>query len=350
MNTSDAPTHGTTDCPIADTVDTTVGTPTDTSLDTSAHPIMDATAEDMKDEPVTDEPATDLNDSDAEAEAAEEPVALYGPAADVLAEMAQHADPERAAQMTRYHKQTRKVLGVSNEIINTLCKPLRAELDLADRVALAQGLWQSDVFEARLMAAKLLTQARIKDDATVWDLLSSWVADFDSLAIAEQTCSAISKRLIAAPERLENVAEWTSSDHRWTRIAALMATLPWAKLPNPKPHELDARDRILGWAAGFVSDNNLFIQKTIAIWLRDLSKHDAARATAFLLEHGPNLKPVARKEALRHLPNVHIAIPTPPPAPVEDPAKDPLDDGDAHTDVDTAIDTADQTDDDGQNT
>jgi 3-methyladenine DNA glycosylase AlkD len=87
----------------------------------------------------------------------------------------------------------------------------------------------------------------------------------------------------------------------WTRRAALVMTLPWTKQNFPKPAELAVRDRVLGWCAALADDPDWFIQKAIAWWVRDLSKHDAPRARAFLDQHGPRLKPFARKEAARHL-------------------------------------------------
>ena len=80
-------------------------------------------------------------------------------------------------------------------------------------------------------------------------------------------------------------------------------TLPWTKQNNPKAEEEAARDRILGWAAGYVTDPEWFIQKAVAWWLRDLSKHDAPRVVAFLKAHGDQMKPFARKEAGRKLPD-----------------------------------------------
>ena len=68
---------------------------------------------------------------------------------------------------------------------------------------------------------------------------------------------------------------------------------------NPKPGDLAARERILDWAARLADDRDTFIQKAIAWWLRDLSKRDAPRVRAFLADHGPRLKPFARKEAAR---------------------------------------------------
>ena len=87
----------------------------------------------------------------------------------------------------------------------------------------------------------------------------------------------------------------------WTRRAALVMTLPWTKQNNPKPADLAVRDRVLGWCAAMADDRDWFIQKAIAWWLRDLSRHDPARTNGFLGAHGARLKPFARKEAARHL-------------------------------------------------
>jgi len=220
---------------------------------------------------------------------------------DALAELNAANEPGRAEQMVSYHKQKRIVLGVPNTAINDITKAWRQALTLPERVTLADELWKSDVFEARLAAAKLLTQARIKDDAAIWDLLQSWLPDFDSWAIADHAAMAMQKRLTADPTRLDDVEAWTTSDNMWTRRAALVACLPWAKLNNLKPEDQARRDRILGWAASYVPDRNWFLQKAIAWWIRDLSKHDATASRDFLLEHGAGMKPFARKEAAKYL-------------------------------------------------
>ena len=213
------------------------------------------------------------------------------------------ADADRATQMRDYHKMDRAYLGVANPQINDLTKAWRGELELADRIQLADALWQTDIFEARLAAAKLLTQARLRpDDEAAWQLMQSWVSEFDSWAIADHACMAMQKRLVADPSRLDTVETWTTSDHLWTKRAALVATLPWTKQRDPKPEELAARDRILGWAAGYLPVKNGIMQKAIAWWVRDLSRHDPARAVTFLNENEHQMKPYAVKEASRYLP------------------------------------------------
>lgn len=211
------------------------------------------------------------------------------------------ANVERAAGMASYHKIKRQYLGLTNPQVNDLTKAWRQEMTIGERVEVADGLWQTDIYEARLAATKLLTQARIRPDDAVWQLLQSWVPEFDSWALADHTCAAIQKRLIADPTRLDAVETWTTSENLWTRRAALVATLPWTKQNNPKPDELECRERILGWVATYATDQKWFIQKSVAWWLRDLSKHDAPRVQTFLAEHGEHMKNFARKEAAKYL-------------------------------------------------
>lgn len=218
-----------------------------------------------------------------------------------LAQLRAKADPERAAGAAAYHKAPRAYLGVSVPDITAMATAWRADLDVQRRIALADALWKTDIHEARIAAAKLLTQARIKDDAGVWQLIASWVPGFDAWAIADHACDAGGRRLVADPSRLDEVEGWTRAGHMWTRRAALVITLPWTKQNHPTAQDLAIRDRVLGWAARFADDRDWFIQKAIAWWLRDLSKHDPDRSRAFLETHGSRLKPFARKEAGKYL-------------------------------------------------
>lgn len=213
------------------------------------------------------------------------------------------SDDEKAARAAAYHKADRIYLGVANPDIDTLVKDWRASLadDLAGRVALADALWSTDIHEARVAAAKLLVQARIRGDEPVWRLVASWVPQLDAWAIADHAADAGSRRLAADPARLDEVEAWTRSDNMWVRRAALVFTLPWAKGRHLSPEDQARRERVLGWAAGYAPDREWFIQKAIAWWLRTLSKHDPARVRAFLEAHGDEMKAFARKDAGRLL-------------------------------------------------
>lgn len=218
-----------------------------------------------------------------------------------LAALRAAGDAARATGAAAYHKAPRAYLGVPVPAITELARGWREGLDGPARVALARALWQSDIHEARIAAAKLLTQARIRDDGPVWDLIASWVPGFDAWAIADHACAAGARRLVADPSRLDTVETWTAHPNMWTRRTALVMTLPWTRQNHPTAQDLAIRDRVLGWAAALAPDRDWFIQKAIAWWLRDLSRHDAPRARAFLAAHGETLKPFARREAATYL-------------------------------------------------
>lgn len=221
---------------------------------------------------------------------------------EALAQLRALADPERAAGSAAYHKAAREYLGVTVPQITDLATAWRQGLDTPGRVALASALWQTNIHEARVAAAKLLTQARIAEDGAVWDLIASWVPDFDGWAIADHVCDAGGRRLVADPSRIDQVESWTTSDRMWTRRAALVITLSWTKQNFPKPADLAIRDRVLGWCAAYAPDRDWFIQKAVAWWLRELSKHDEPRVRGWVAAHGATLKPWALKEATKHLP------------------------------------------------
>jgi 3-methyladenine DNA glycosylase AlkD len=220
---------------------------------------------------------------------------------DALVALEALADPAKAAEAAAYHKAARVYLGVTVPQVEGLVADWRAAMTVEERVELADALWRTDVHEARVAAAKLLTQARLRPDEGAWALIRSWVPTFDGWALADHAADAGRRRLVSDPSRLDIVEGWVTSDHMWTRRAALVFTLPWTKQNHPKPEELAARDRILGWCATLADDRDWFIQKAVAWWLRDLSKHDPDRTRAFLATHGARLKAFARKEAARLL-------------------------------------------------
>jgi 3-methyladenine DNA glycosylase AlkD len=219
-----------------------------------------------------------------------------------LSALQAQADPARGAEMQAYHKIPRVYLGLGNPQVDGLVRDWRAACSLEGRIGLAAGLWDTGIHEAMIAAAKLLTQARIRpDDTAAWKLIAGWAEAFEGWAVADHACSAGGRRLVADPSRLDLVETWTTHPNMWTRRAALVMTLPWLRLNNPKPQDVAIRHRVLGWAAGYADDKDWFIQKAIGWWLRELSKHDAQMTRDWIAAHGDRLKPFARREALRRL-------------------------------------------------
>jgi hypothetical protein len=122
-----------------------------------------------------------------------------------LAALRAEADPVRAVQEAAYLKSPREVLGLRVPRITELATGWREGLAVEERVALADALWRMDIHETRVAAAKLLVQARIRPDEAVWQLIASWVPEFDGWAIADHASDAGARRLVADPSRLDEV-------------------------------------------------------------------------------------------------------------------------------------------------
>jgi 3-methyladenine DNA glycosylase AlkD len=211
------------------------------------------------------------------------------------------ADQQIAAEAAQLNKVDRPYLGVSNPQIDLLYKEWRKDTDIDQRVVIAEYLWDSNIHEARIAAAKLLTQARINPDIIVWNEIIRWVPDCDTSEISDHACAAGARRLPADLERLDTLELWTTNSSVWVRRASLIMTLPWAKLNHPTAIDLIARDRVLSWAAIYSSDHDPVMQKAIALWLRTLSKHDKQSALGFLDAYGTQMSASALKEASVHL-------------------------------------------------
>ena len=63
------------------------------------------------------------------------------PLEDALAQLKAAAEPGRAEEMARYHKQTRVVYRLANPLTNDLTKAWRQSMGVEDRVTLADALW-----------------------------------------------------------------------------------------------------------------------------------------------------------------------------------------------------------------
>lgn len=206
---------------------------------------------------------------------------LTAKVAAALARLRALGDPERAARDKAANRTGRETLGVPAAALGDLAKSLRDDLSVDHRVIVADALWQDGTFDARLLALRMLTQARIRPDDGVWARLTEWVGQFDCRAISDAGAAAISRRLAAEPGRLDVVEGWTQAANVWTRRTAIAATAPWAKMNHPSEADLAVRERVLGWLAAMSGDARPVIRQAVEGWLRDLGKRDADRVTAF---------------------------------------------------------------------
>lgn len=199
----------------------------------------------------------------------------------IVAALRAAGDPDRAAKDRAANRTDRETWGVHGATLTDQAMALRAELSVDERVMIADALWRDGVFDGRIMACKLLTQARMRPDGGAWGLLSAWVFHFDCRGIADAGAAALQRRFLADPERVEVLEEWAGAASVWARRSVFSATAGFAKLAHPSDAELAVRETVLGQAQAMAGETRPVIRQAINGWLRDLSKHDPARVAAF---------------------------------------------------------------------
>ncbi len=222
----------------------------------------------------------------------------------ILVELQKLTNADKATQLRQYHKIDRPYLGLANGDIDGVVKAFQKKKPVSELIKEAHSLWSTNIFEARIAAGKVLTRGRLQadDDQAIWQATLDFAPEFDSWAIADHMAMAAHKRILSTSGRWQELEAWTTSDHMWCKRAALVYSLPFTRMREPNDHENLARDSILGWCEDYVFDEQRFIQKAVAWWLRDLSRTDPKRVAQFTVKHGDNMMPFARKEAEKYLP------------------------------------------------
>lgn len=206
------------------------------------------------------------------------------------------ADPERAARASARHKRDRETLGITPAALEEVVAEWRAERDLDARIALAEALWDSDVHEARLAAARLLVQARMRPDDAAWAAIMDWAPQIDGAEIDDAVMTAAARRVVADPTRLDQITAWAGSRNPWLRRGVMLATLPWAKMNNPKPEDLEIREKVLQLMLRLASDRHGGVRQAAKLWLRNLEKRDPDRVAVWHSAHEAMAAPEPRAE------------------------------------------------------
>ena len=211
-----------------------------------------------------------------------------------LRELQQLRNAERAIADQHYHKSSREHWGVSVPECDKLTRTLSKGFANSELLLIAKVLWETDLFDLMVCAAKILTLPRLSPSPALWNMILHFLKRVDGWALEDHLAHAAWKCVLANECLLDEIEEWTNHSNFWMRRAALVYTLPFAK-PGHNP------EKMLRWASGYARDPEWFIQKAIGWWLRVLGKHNPERVSIFLSSHWKELKSVARKEATRKL-------------------------------------------------
>lgn len=140
--------------------------------------------------------------------------ALDGRVEAVLAALRAQADPKVLAEMgPRYGLVVDKAMGVAMNRMQAIARPLATDH------ALAEALWETGWYEARMVACMVDDAAQVTAEQ-----MDRWRVDFDNWGIVDTVCFKLFDRVTHAPAK---AAEWCGLNDEFGRRAgfALMACL-----------------------------------------------------------------------------------------------------------------------------
>jgi 3-methyladenine DNA glycosylase AlkD len=186
---------------------------------------------------------------------------------EVLKWLERHGSRRVKEGMARYGIETKlRVLGVSVGTMRSLAKRLGKDH------ALATALWNSECYEARMLAAfvddpSLVTRRQ----------MNTWAADFDNWAICDTVCFHLFDR---TPFAWEKARQWSTSSGEFVKRAG------FALLASLAAHDKTASDAqfqaLLPLIEKGASDERNFVKKGVSWALRGTGRRSLALNAAAL--------------------------------------------------------------------
>jgi 3-methyladenine DNA glycosylase AlkD len=218
------------------------------------------------------------------------------------------ADPQRAAPMAAYLRGQFPFLGIGTPARTAALRSAWTALptpSAGELGAAAEALWALPQREYQyaacdllgrflrpstgLTAAAELLEGSGATGGVVERLITtrSWWDSVDSLrSVAVGPLVAANPRLVAVPDR------WIEADDRWLVRSAIVHQLGY--------HERTDAARLFAYCARRAADREFFIAKAVGWALRTYARTAPDAVRAFVTGH-PQLSPLARREALKHL-------------------------------------------------
>jgi len=132
---------------------------------------------------------------------------------EIVQEMRRHSNSENVKGMARFGINPEGTLGICAPDLMAMAKKIGRDH------ALAQGLWDSGIHEAKILAAMVDEPSKVTERQ-----MEKWVKGFDSWDVCDQVCMRLFDKTSIAYEK---AAEWSGHKEEYVKRAgfALMASL-----------------------------------------------------------------------------------------------------------------------------
>jgi 3-methyladenine DNA glycosylase AlkD len=160
--------------------------------------------------------------------------------------------------LARYGIVAPSALGVSVGALKKIAKTLGREQ------ALAEALWATEIYEARMLAAFVG-----EPDGVTPALMDRWCKDFDNWAVCDQVCFHLFDRTPHAWSKVEN---WSKRKPEFEKRAAF--ALLWGLTVHDKQADDATFIQALQWIEVAASDDRHFVKKAVNMALRATGKRN----------------------------------------------------------------------------
>lgn len=177
----------------------------------------------------------------------------------VLEELASRANAVNAAGMARFGIRSRKVLGIAAPELRAMAKAIGRDHKLA------LGLWQSGVFEARLLATLVDVPAEVTPEQ-----MEAWASEFDNWAICDGACGNLFDR---TPWAYAKAAAWSKREEEYVKRAGF-SLMAYLAVHDKKAGDAKFRP-FFGAIRRACTDERNFVKKAVNWALRQIGKSRA---------------------------------------------------------------------------
>jgi 3-methyladenine DNA glycosylase AlkD len=186
-------------------------------------------------------------------------------AADVLALLHEHASSVRRDEMgPRYGIHTRHALGVAMADMKRIARQFGRSRELAE------ALWNTEVYEARIVASMVDEPAKVTPAQ-----MDRWCADFDNWAICDTVCFNLFDR---APDAWTRLELWSARPEEYVKRAAF--ALLWSLALHDKVADDAQFVAVLGLVEREATDERPMVTKGISMALKAVGKRNAELRSA----------------------------------------------------------------------
>ena len=203
-----------------------------------------------------------------------------------------YADENNSQALQKIVHTRLQIAGLQRADILAILKDLQNHLPEVEEefiwLNFLQDLWESDVFEARLIGLHLLFATPDLVDAHLWGMLDHWTSGVDNWVLADWLGHVRAIAIHKTPSLVMRMAPWLQSVDPWRRRSAIVSLV----YIDPKTLErkfLLEPQEIFAFIEPIIEERHEAVQKAMTWLLKMVAANHPDELSAFVWQHQSRL-------------------------------------------------------------